>query len=91
MSQIDVGTCLSFNLNPTGRSGAPTNRKVYSAFSGLSSLILGNRIYFIMKEVAAKQANISLLVGDDSFIVSYYKDKIISHNLLNSKKELNSG
>ncbi|ASK77783.1 DNA polymerase III subunit delta [Paraphotobacterium marinum] len=42
-----------------------------------------------MKNVTTKKTNISLLIGDDSFIVSYYKDKIISQNLLNSNKELN--
>ena len=42
-----------------------------------------------MKNTATKQTNISLLVGDNSFIVSYYKDKIIAQNLLNSNKELN--
>lgn len=42
-----------------------------------------------MKNKTTKKTNISLLIGDDSFIVSYYKDKIISQNLLNSNKELN--
>ena len=42
-----------------------------------------------MKNTATKQTNISLLVGDNSFIVSYYKDKIIAQHLLNSNKELN--
>ena len=42
-----------------------------------------------MTQLALKKTNISLLVGDDSFVISYYKDKMISQNLLKSKREVN--